>query len=471
MKKYLLLFMMLIAIFTINSCEEDDTEGGVTVSGLVVNESGQPINGVQVAIGSATATTDAQGSYSISGISEAAISVSAEATGYFKAYRNGENRDGSAVKIDLMMITKSDLGTLNADAGGSVTDGDITVTASPSGFTNADGTAYSGSVRVSGRVIKDNDANIGSLMPGGDYAATNNSGEEGMLQTFGFTATEFTDPSGNTLTPVSGQVTVSFTASSTPQDAQLWVFNPVSGTWSYGGELTVAGNNVMMPVTGGTYHNCDAFRTTTAIIEGIVTDCDGNPIVTAVKLDNGYARYTTATNGNGRFRAEVVMLVGGPDYSVNAAGVSVIATNTSAQTVNLTIEVDPETGQLCVDEVQGQFVAIGSNAPIQYPDGAICAIDNEDNSFILRVEETLSVMVIFPSEPVPGSYNVGNTPGSSAYISILAYDQGTQWIGQAGGQIVVSIVGGKKSVAFSNIPVLSDTQVASTASGNLTCGN
>jgi hypothetical protein len=472
------ILLFVLSIFTLSACQEEDdtTPEGVSISGVVVNEAGQPINGAVVTIGVQSATTDAQGNYSISGVSTTEIQVSAEALGYFKAYRNGENRDESVVKIDIMMITKADMGTINSEAGGSVSDGSITVTATAGAFTNADGSAYSGDVHVAGRVIKDNDANMGNLMPGGDYTATNNEGQEGFMQTFGFTATEFTDPSGNPVTLVPGQVTVTFTAASTPEDAQLWVFNPVAGSWSYAGELVVSGNEVIMTVTGGVYHNCDAFRTTTAYIEGIVTDCDGNPIVTQVKLDNGYARYTTATNGNGLFRVRVLMAVDGPSYIVSAAGVTLTAPNQGAQTVNVTIEVNPETGQLCNPIVQGSYVTFGSDSPMGFAVGVTCQID-QDDYYTLKAYQSFAeatVVVAFAAEPTEGSYSVSEygaaLTGTNAWI--IGDDAiGEGWNSIGGGQIVVSIVSGKVSVAFSGIPVVSDGEVSSTMTGNITCGN
>lgn len=302
----------------INSCKKDDNNqlSGNSITGIVRNENNVPVPNAEVAVDGKTTITNANGEYTINNLSGASkYKITVNAQGYFTGYRNAENIDGSEIYADVMLIYKQSIGTVSGQSGGSASGNGIKYTIGTGAF-NLNGTPYSGQVQVATRYIDaSNMEQLSQTMPGGDFIATDATGNRGSLISFGFFGSEFTTPSGELLSVNPGAVRATITVpSSVPSpaasNASAWFFNPTSGEWNSAGAVTNNGNDYDLPVSSTIFCNLDLF-TGSADVNGRVVDCDGNGLkgVTVVLSRQG-VEYRTRTNSNGYYRLTTVAPIG-----------------------------------------------------------------------------------------------------------------------------------------------------------------
>ncbi len=333
----------------LTACKKDEEAvKKLTISGTVVNDSSVPMAGVELTLGTSNATTGADGAFVFNDVDSKAPSfqLTASKDGYFPAYSNVDNLDGSSMNCSLVMLAKTQLGTIPA-SGGQVSAPGIRVTAPAGAFRKADGSTYSGPVTVSAKYVSANDANIARAMPGGDLLATNAAGTEGGMRSYGFTATAFVDGLGNALTPTAtvkvGITLPAGTPAPATTGAKAWAYNPATGKWSGEAAVTMSGQEVFMPCIT-LYQNLDAF-VQYGTLTGTVLCSDGQPaagVEVVITLDP-YNKYVTKTNENGKYRAKVEATTVGP-YTVAAGGQRV---SLAAPTQNATVTAGTITTSNC----------------------------------------------------------------------------------------------------------------------------
>lgn len=119
-----LVFALLVSTgFTLGSCDDEkevnpdveivNTELGAYVSGIVTDGS-TPLSGVTISAGSQSATTDANGAYTLPA-SAGNISVSASLDGYISATRSVEVGKTSVATLDFELTPRNDSQTLTPD--------------------------------------------------------------------------------------------------------------------------------------------------------------------------------------------------------------------------------------------------------------------------------------------------------------------------------------------------------------------
>lgn len=119
-----LVFALLVSTgFTLGSCDDEkevnpdveivNTELGAYVSGIVTDGSA-PLSGVTISAGSQSATTDANGAYTLPA-SAGNVSVSASLDGYISATRSVEVGKTSVATLDFELTPRNDSQTLTPD--------------------------------------------------------------------------------------------------------------------------------------------------------------------------------------------------------------------------------------------------------------------------------------------------------------------------------------------------------------------
>jgi uncharacterized membrane protein len=123
------------------------------ISGRVVDDANQPVNAAAVKVGSATATTDINGNFTINSVSldKNAGLVKVEKDGFFPGSRTIVVNAGATNNVTIQLIPKKIAGTVTSSSGGNVTipsGGTIAFTCNS--FTNTgNNSAYTGTVSVS----------------------------------------------------------------------------------------------------------------------------------------------------------------------------------------------------------------------------------------------------------------------------------------------------------------------------------
>jgi hypothetical protein len=165
------------------------------------------VSNATVTGGTATATTDASGKFTLTKVqfNSDTVVVIVIKDGFFEGAKNFASSNHAVSNATIQLIPKSVSGTISASSGGNVTiQGGGSINFGP-GFVNAsNGNAYTGNVSVSARYLNPTDLNFGSYMPG-DVKAVSVNNQPGTLQSFGVVAVEMNDAAGNKLQLANGK--------------------------------------------------------------------------------------------------------------------------------------------------------------------------------------------------------------------------------------------------------------------------
>ena len=321
MKKFQILFGLLLITFAFVSCDPSDSNSnsndnfaenfGSAVNrsfiGQVVDTDNHPIQSASIKIGTSTVQTDVNGVFIINDASvyEKFAHITATKAGYIDGSRSMVPTSGKN-NVKIMLIPNTPIETIQS--------GVATEVALPTGtkvnfdgaFQDENGASYTGAVQVSMFHLKPSDENLSSLMPGMLYAKREN-GDEAVLETFGMLNVELRSSGGQKLNLANGhtaEITIRIDNSqlaTAPNTIPLWHFDEVGGYWKEDGVATKVGNNYVGTVSHFSWWNCDmqfpTIRLTTTIV-----DSDGNPLsnLSVGLLPNGFtytAYATTNTNG------------------------------------------------------------------------------------------------------------------------------------------------------------------------------
>ncbi len=326
----------------------------------VLSENGSPITEAVISIGQNTVVTDNNGKATIT--SGAPVNnkfkVSVKKSGFYDGFKNvsyisGANKHYTTIK----MIQKQLVGVVNSSSQSNLPSTNFRVELNGQGFKDAGGNAYSGDVYVFARYIDASDMDkLAELMPGGDFSGLDNSSNSGILESYGFTAIEFVDASGNRLTanPNSAQVAIQLPTEALNQvnseGANFWSFNESNLVWNQGQSLSTSGNEVYMPVTSSTFGNCDKIRAKATIKARFICNNTSSPVkgkMATLKGKTGYAMvYKTESNENGNILVEVGVPSSGGTYELTIDGFTMQVPVTANQVKDL--------GNIDVCNLQGQ---------------------------------------------------------------------------------------------------------------------
>lgn len=274
MKKLILLLTVITLSFSCSSDSDSNSNNdnnfaenfGNVVNrnfiGQIVNENSQPIEGVEIKIGSITKYTDSKGVFVIKGaeVYEKFAYITAKKAGFINGSRTVvPNSESNTIKI--MMLTATVQATVVSGTASNVTLSNGTKVAFDGTFKTEAGAAYSGSVKVMMHHLDPSDATTRDKMPG-SLMAQNATGSQRILETYGMMNVELQDASGNKLqiaNPTSIEMPINaLQSASAPNTIPLWYFDETAGYWKEEGSATKVGNKYIGTVNHFSWWNCDA---------------------------------------------------------------------------------------------------------------------------------------------------------------------------------------------------------------------
>jgi hypothetical protein len=272
MKKIIYIAIACFSLFAINCQKEISFTKSTTgtdpvvaiIQGNVVDENGNPAQGVNITVGAKTAVTDAKGYFRIrnASLDKSASLVTAEKPGYFKAFRVF-SASAAVNHVKMKLLKKTLAGSLNASGGGVVSlSNGSSITFSANSFSKTSGGAYSGTVNIYAAYIDPTRQDIGETVPG-SFLADDKDNKRVILASYGMIAVELESSAGEKLQISTGNTArLNFSIpsslhSSAPNTIALWYIDEKTGFWKEEGNATKNGNSYEGDVKHFTYWNCD----------------------------------------------------------------------------------------------------------------------------------------------------------------------------------------------------------------------
>ncbi|MBS4042883.1 MAG: hypothetical protein KGZ59_03625 [Chitinophagaceae bacterium] len=279
MKKVLPLIIIIITFF--NGCIKNEitvkniippnvpfdnaTKITTVVTGTIIAQDGNPLENVEVSIGSSTTYTDIDGNFIISKatLSENAGFIKASKFGYFTGSRTIMAIANSVNHVFIQLVTKTKSGSFVNANGGTIniaTGGSIIFPSNA--VVTKSGTNYTGTVNVSAYFLDPSSEHCYNEMPGA-LRGINLNNDEQELTTYGMMAVELNGTNGEALqlAPNKNAIIsfpiVSATQVTAPASIPLWFFDETKGMWVEEGSATKVGNTYVGSVSHFTWWNCD----------------------------------------------------------------------------------------------------------------------------------------------------------------------------------------------------------------------
>jgi uncharacterized protein (TIGR02145 family) len=328
--KKLLLFLILFVVFTLVNCSSNDdnsstnlpsdnfTEnfGSVTnrdFIGQIINESNQPIEGVEVKVGSVTKYSDARGIFVINNatVYEKFAYITAKKSGFINGSRTVVPNSGSTT-VKIMMLSATVVATVSSGTASVVPLSNGAKVSFDGNFKTESGAAYSGSVKVLMHHLDPSDPTTTDKMPG-SLMAQNSDGDQRILETFGMLNVELQDASGNKLqivNPTSIEMPISASQlASAPTTIPLWYFDEALGYWKEEGSATKVGSKYVGTVNHFSWWNCDAPFPTVSLGVNVVNanqvPMSGVRVELVINTEGGSITTSGYTNAEGQVSGSV----------------------------------------------------------------------------------------------------------------------------------------------------------------------
>lgn len=257
-----------------------------TLSGRILDATGQPISGAIVESSGSTTTTDIMGLFLFKDVqvNKKRCSLKFTKPGFLTQYYSCIASAGTVTYIKGVMITKDGTYTVSATAGGTVTlTSGASVAFPANAFSKADGSAYSGTVTVNVTYLDPDDSLFRSKTPGRDLYAIDAQGTEKVLVSYGMMNVELFTAANEKLQLTSGKLatlTMPVAPSqqaTAPASMPLWYFDEAAGLWREQGTATKSGSQYVGTVSHFTWWNCD-MSYGIAYVNGTVGSCDSTPV-------------------------------------------------------------------------------------------------------------------------------------------------------------------------------------------------
>ncbi len=251
--------------------------------GQVVDINNDPLQGVEIKIGSSTVQTDINGVFILNDapVYEKFAYITAKKTGYIDGSRAMVPTSGKN-NVKIMMIANAPVQTVQSGIASEATLPNGSKVNFDGAFQDESGNTYTGPVIVSMFHLKPSDENLNTLMPGMLYAQTEN-GSAAALETFGMMNVELKGSGGQKLNIAEGhtaEITVRIDDSqlaTAPSTIPLWHFDEDAGYWKEDGEATKVGNNYVGEVSHFSWWNCDMPNSSILLTFNFV-DANGTPL-------------------------------------------------------------------------------------------------------------------------------------------------------------------------------------------------
>lgn len=331
MKKivFILSIFMVLGLFW-TSCQKEANFSGITVevSGKILNDRGNGLEGALLELGEEKTYSDANGNFNIKvndiGAKNRAL-LKVSLAGYMGSSYSFLVENGKNYKTTLILKGADGTTSFTVSTGGNITlSSGASAVIPANGVTLKDGSAYTGThVNISVQEINEEKGIIFSpMIPGNTLTAEDINGNTQELYSYGMLKIELTGDNGEQLQLTQNQ-TASLTfsiptsqLSSAPSTIPLWYFDETKGIWQEEGFATKQGNTYIGNVNHFSTWNCDAPHPP-CTITGCIEDDAGNPFTYKV-IQVG--QVLTITDENGCFSTPIPaqflpISVTYPDYS------------------------------------------------------------------------------------------------------------------------------------------------------------
>ena len=271
--------LVILVVFTLVNCSSNDDKsstgnpsdsfaenfGSVAnrdFIGQVINENNQPIEGVEVKVGSVTKYTDARGVFVVKNatVYEKFAYITAKKSGFINGSRTVVPNSGSTT-IKIIMLSATVVATISSGTPSEVPLSNGAKVSFDGNFKTESGATYSGSVKVMLHHLDSSDPTTADKMPG-SLMAQSSSGVQRILETYGMLNVELQDASGNKLqivNPTTIEMPISASQLATaPTTIPLWYFDETLGYWKEEGSANKVGTKYVGTVNHFSWWNCDA---------------------------------------------------------------------------------------------------------------------------------------------------------------------------------------------------------------------
>ena len=266
-------FIILLLIPLFFSCEEDEyveiqmsTHVMAAFNGLILDEDGEPMEGVTISIEQESTLTGPTGTFILHHLEvlRSNAHITAFKEGYFRGSRTIQPIPDGQNTIHIVLMAMDEFNGFEATSGGNINlDNGGRVSVPANGIVNADGTPYDGWVIIYAKHLDPRDPDIGMQMPG-NLIGLNTGGEERFLETYGMLALELQGEAGELLqikegmeaeirVPLAGAL-----SNEAPTEIPLWFYNDTTGLWQEEGFASREGEYYVCSVSHFSFWNCDA---------------------------------------------------------------------------------------------------------------------------------------------------------------------------------------------------------------------
>src|SRR5882672_7579107 len=252
-----IIITLIIILFACKkNIESQQEDGNSSVQGVITDLNNSPVSNATVTGGTATATTDASGKFTLSKVQFNSDTVVVKVTrdGFFEGSKKFVSSNHSVSNATIRLIPKTVSGSFSATSGGNITiPGGGSINFSPGFVTASNGNAYTGNVSASAYYLDPSDLNFSAYAPG-DLKAVSSNNPPGTLQSFGAVLVEMNDAAGNKLQLANGKTaTITTPIPSALPNIQsslipLWYFDDTKSAWKQEGVATKQGSNYISVV-------------------------------------------------------------------------------------------------------------------------------------------------------------------------------------------------------------------------------
>ncbi len=295
-----------------------------SLTGRVVDTSGNAIRNATIQIGTQQTSSDANGNFSISDINVSnRVIINISKRDYINNSRIVQIQKDMETSLAVTLAQRRS-NSFNTSEGATVEgDGGGALSLPADSYLNADGTPYSGSANLSLNYYPISTPQGQAMFPG-NFDAINSANQQGTLRSYGFITMSLQDSSGNPL-DISGGANISIPADlslgTAPATMPLWYYDEDRGIWVEDGVATYdeATRSYRGQITRIAVYNLDVFMSS-GNLKICVEDTEGN------KLSNAYVRIESPstnwfgqvgpTNSTGYMK--ILMVMGNTNLNLSA---------------------------------------------------------------------------------------------------------------------------------------------------------
>lgn len=356
-----------------------------TVQGVITDLSNSPVSNATVTGGSATATTDASGKFTLTKVQFTANTVVVNVTKdkFFQGSKKLGSTTNTVNNAMIQLIPKPASATIAASSGGNVSISGGGSAVFNGGFVNAsNGNVYTGNVSVSAIYLNPTDQNFNTAAPG-NLKSAGAFNQPGVLQSFGVVAVELNDASGNNLQLAQGK-TAAITLpipgallNKAPAIIPLWYFDNTSGLWKQEGTAAKQGSNYVGVVNHFSFWSVGDIAGSITLTISFKDSVNGTPfankLVNIIRLDStggGAGTTNSRTDNTGTVSGLVpvnelliLRVVGDCGVILYSKNIGPFGMNTTLGSLGI-INSCPDTTQSNVDVYVSGYEYDGSNGTI-----------------------------------------------------------------------------------------------------------